>query len=169
MRGGASTRVAKTSRGKKRRRGDRDLVFLWACRLTLHSLSVPRGRVPTAFSIRVERCFSANLSATTPFHIFFSLFLFLSKKSSRLYHRLLVKSIDSLNYRERERERERERKRASIEETIIISVSGSGWHLNSQLSIVTRVNRGWWGKFNSCEVTNKVTSISCFDNLSFKI
>lgn len=76
-------------------------------------LLIPRGRVPTAFSIRVERGFSANLSATTPFRIFLSfLFSVRTKKSHRLFIIIVVKSIGSLNYRER-------KNRASIEETVI--------------------------------------------------
>lgn len=79
--------------GKEEEERRPGLVFLWACRLTLHSLYVPRGRVPTAFSIRVERGFSANLSATTPFHIFFLFFsFFFSKKNQSLYHHIVVKS-----------------------------------------------------------------------------
>ena len=115
------------------------------------------------FNPRGEMLFRKPLCDDTFPYFFLSLSFSLEKILPSLSS--FTCQIDRLVKLSRERERERERKRASIEETIIISVSGSGWHLNSQLSIVTRVNRGWWGKFNSCEVT----SISCFDNLSFKI
>lgn len=111
-------------------------------------LLIPRGRVPTAFSIRVERGFSANLSATTPFRIFLSfLFSVRTKKSHRLFIIIVVKSIGSLNYRERKKPRV-DRRNCNI------SVFGSGWHLNSQLSIASTEDDG-----ENLIVTNKVASM----------